>query len=279
MKNVDDVYPLTPTQSGMLFQCLRDGDPELYFEQVRGMLTGDLDLERLRQTFQDVTGRHPALRTAILWEGLDQPFQAVRTSVEVRFELITRRGATDQDLDNLAALRRSNGFDLSKAPLQRVAVVDCGGGRHHLIWEFHHIVCDGWSAAMVLDEVLARYNRGDQFPVEPATPFRNFLAWHARQDSEATGIYWKDLLHGVTEPTPILLTAATTFSGFEGGHHTTLIEGAELETLVDFARRNRITLNTLVQGAWSLVQSRYSGSDDVVFRGHNLRPTRRPRRR
>ncbi len=263
MKNVDDLYPLTPTQSGMLFQCLRDDDPELYFEQVRGDLTGDLDVEKFRHSFQQVTNRHPALRTAILWEGLDTPLQAVRTTVDVSFELITQPGANQEDLDSLAFLRRSNGFDLSKAPLQRVVLVDRGDRAHHLIWEFHHIVCDGWSAAMVLDEVLARYNgrAGGQV----ATPFRNFLAWHARQDSEATGAYWKDLLHGVTEPTPILLPAPTTLSGFEAGLHTTLIEGAELDTLADFARRNRVTLNTLVQASWALVQSRYSGSDDVVF--------------
>ncbi len=265
MKNVDDLYPLTPTQSGMLFQCLRDDDPELYFEQVRGNLIGALDIEGLRRCFQIVTDRHPALRTAILWEGLDNPIQAVRTTAEVPFELIAQHGATEEELDTLAAERRSAGFDLTKAPLQRVVLVDCGDQRHHLMWEFHHIVCDGWSAAMVLDEVLAHYNEPAHTPVAPATPFRNFLSWHARQDSEATGAYWKDLLHDVAEPTPILLPAATSDPGFASGIHTAHIEGSELGVLIDFARSNRITLNTMVQAAWSLVQSRYSGSDDVLF--------------
>lgn len=265
MKNVDDLYPLTPTQSGMLFQCLRDDDPELYFEQVRGNLAGDLDLGKLHRSFQRVTDRHPALRTAILWEGLDKPIQAVRTAVEVPFEVVERPGATDVDLDELAAQRRQTGFDLAKAPLQRIAIVECGGDRQHLIWEFHHIVCDGWSAAMVLDEVLSAYNDEGQSRLPPATPFRNFLSWHARQDSEATGAYWKDLLHGFTEPTPILLPSTSSERSFASGLHTTLIEGSELDTLIQFARRNRVTLNTLVQAAWSMVQSRYGGSDDVVF--------------
>ncbi|MGI9609888.1 MAG: condensation domain-containing protein, partial [Acidimicrobiia bacterium] len=220
MKNVDDLYPLTPTQAGMLFQCLRDDDPELYFEQVRGNLDGDLDLERLSLSFQTVTKRHPALRTAILWEGLDQPIQAVRSTLEVPFELIHQPGATEEDLDGLASRRRRRGFEFTKAPLQRVAVVDCGNSRHHLMWEFHHIVCDGWSAAMVLDEVLAHYNREDLPVVQPAPPFRNFLSWHAAQDSEAAAAYWKDLLHGFSEPTPILLPTASNKPGFVAGLHT-----------------------------------------------------------
>ncbi|MFW2382239.1 MAG: condensation domain-containing protein, partial [Acidimicrobiales bacterium] len=265
MKNVEDLYPLTPTQGGMLFQCLRDDDPELYFEQVRGNLDGDLDLEQLRLSFQKVTSRHPALRTAILWEGLEDPIQAVRTTVEVPFELIHRPDATEEELDALAEGRRRNGFDLTKAPLQRIAVVDRGENRNHLIWEFHHIICDGWSAAMVLDEVLAHYNSKGSGVIRPATPFRNFLSWHARQDNEATSAYWKELLHGISDPTPILLPPATNEPDFLAGLHITLIEGVELETLRDFARAKRITLNTMVQAAWSLVQSRYSGSDNVVF--------------
>ncbi len=263
MKNVDDLYPLTPTQAGMLFQCLRDDDSELYFEQVRGDLHGDLDVDRLRLAFEAVTGRHPALRTAIIWEGIDQPVQAVRTAVELPFEVIELPRFDDRALDRLAAERRRRPFEFEKAPLQRVAIVTAGDGRHHLIWEFHHIICDGWSAAMVLDEVLAHY--GGERRSDPATPFRSFLAWHAQQDAEATTAYWKQLLDGFVEPTPILLPRAASEAGFASGIHVTEIAGRELDGLVAFARDHRVTLNTLVQAAWSVTQSRYSGSDDVVF--------------
>ena len=73
MENVEDVYPLTPTQAGILYHSLRDPDPALYFEQVRSDIFGDFDPERLRKAWQRVTDRHPSMRTMFVWEGLDDP--------------------------------------------------------------------------------------------------------------------------------------------------------------------------------------------------------------
>lgn len=263
MKNVEDLYPLTPTQSGMLFQILRDEDPELYFEQVRADLVGVVDPEVVRSAFNDATDRHPALRSAIAWEGLEQPLQAVRTTFTVPFEVLDRPGITDSELYQLSADRRQTPFDLTGAPLQRVAVVDCGEGRLHLIWEFHHIICDGWSAAIVLNEIVESCNGKTQS--DPAAPFRNYLAWHQAQDGEATAAYWKQLLDGFFAATPIALPVVSTATSFLAGQHTESIGGDSLAALEGFARRKRVTLNTLVQAAWSLMQSVYSGADDVVF--------------
>ncbi len=263
MKNVEDLYPLTPTQSGMLFQILRDEDPELYFEQVRADVVGLVDVNILRSAFEASTERHPTLRSAIAWQGLEQPLQAVRTTFSLPFEILARPGITDDELELLAAERRKTAFDLQGAPLQRVAVVDRGGGLWHLIWEFHHIVCDGWSAAIVLNEVIEFCN--GKPATAPAAAFRNYLAWHQRQDGEATASYWKQLLDGFTAATPIALPVVNSSATFLAGQHTESIGGASLEALEDFARRKRVTLNTLVQAAWSFMQSAYSGTDDVVF--------------
>ncbi|NNE95749.1 MAG: amino acid adenylation domain-containing protein [Acidimicrobiales bacterium] len=263
MKNVEDLYPLSPTQSGMLFQVLRDEDPELYFEQVRADLVGGVDPASLQAAFQQVTDRHPALRTAVVWQGLDQPLQVVRSKVDIEIDSIELAGATDDDLAELAAGRRRRAFTLADAPLQRIALIDCGGGRSHLIWEFHHIICDGWSAAIVLDEVLSFL---DGRPVaSPSTPFRNYLAWYRSQDGAAAADYWRRLLDGASAPTPIALPRATPSSAFLAGEHNQAIAGDDLDRLQAFARSQRITLNTLIQAAWAVIQSTYSGLDDVVF--------------
>lgn len=263
MKNVEDLYPLTPTQSGMLFQILRDEDPELYFEQVRADLVGLSDPDVVRRAYETATKRHPALRTAIAWQGLEQPLQAVRATFTLPFEILDRPGITDEELTKLAAERRQVRFDLASAPLQRVAVVDRGDGRLHLIWEFHHIVCDGWSAAIVLNEVVDFCNGKDQNA--PGGAFRNYLAWHQAQDAEATTSYWKQLLDGFNAATPLALPVANKAADFRAGQHIESIGGQQLEDLEAFARRKRVTLNTLVQAAWSFMQSAYSGADDVVF--------------
>ncbi len=263
MQNVEDIYGLTPTQAGMLFQCLHERDSELYFEQVRVDVGGTVQASDIQAAFEAVTRRHAALRTAIVWDGLDEPLQVVRGEVDVPFEILTRPDLTDQQLFELAADRRRVAFDLTSAPLQRVAVIERGDAGLHLIWEFHHILCDGWSAALVLDEVL-RICNGEVLP-ELATSFRNYLGWHRAQDVEATAAYWKQLLDGVAGPTPLALPRASSDTDFLAGQHTETIGGAELEAIQEFARHQRVTLNTVVQAAWAVVQSMYSGSDDVIF--------------
>ena len=258
MRNVEDVYPLTPTQAGMLFQTLRDDDPELYFEQVRGKLVGPLDAARLENAFATVTGRHPALRSAIVWDGLPQPVQAVRESVDVTIEML--RVELLDDVEALATERRRTPFDFSKAPLQRIAVIATDAGEHVLLWEFNHIICDGWSAALVIDEVLSAYN-GTNLAASPP-PFRDFLAWHGEQDSVAALQFWDQLLDGFSAPTPSSLPRAESAEHFRAGEYLELLDEPVVSSLQAFARANRLTLNTLVQGAWAVVQSRYSRSDD-----------------
>ncbi len=263
MRNVEDSYPLTPTQAGMLVQSLRDDYPALYFEQVRSRICGPFDGSRLRAAIKVVTTRHPALRTALVWDGVDQSVQAVRSTVEVPWEEIQRPDWNEEDVAAFAEQRRQAGFNFTEAPLHRVAVVSISPEDHHLVWEFNHIICDGWSAAMVLREVLSIYNGVELLPDPP--PFREFLAWHERQDAASDLSYWAELLGGFATPNTFALRPPTSDSSFSAGQHTQSIAGAELDSLREFARDRGITLNTLLQGAWAIVQSRYSGVDDVVF--------------
>ncbi len=99
MKNVADIYPLTPTQAGILYHGLRSADPELYFEQVRFDLTGLLDPNFLRDALDIVVQRHPMLRTQFLWEGVPEPVQVVRETVTVPWEIHDWRslGRSDEE--------------------------------------------------------------------------------------------------------------------------------------------------------------------------------------
>src|SRR5215217_8498233 len=87
MKNVEDVYPLSPTQQGMLFHSLYDSDDSgTSVGQMTYELHGRLAVEAFERAWQRVVDRHPVLRTAFLWEGLDQPLQVVRQRAKIPFE-------------------------------------------------------------------------------------------------------------------------------------------------------------------------------------------------
>ncbi|MFG1645624.1 non-ribosomal peptide synthase/polyketide synthase [Amycolatopsis sp. NPDC049252] len=257
---VEDIYPLTPMQSGMVFHSLVDGAAGTYLNQVRLRLTGVTDPERLAQAWQDVVAATPVLRSRVVWDGLDAPVQVVERSAPVPVTHLDWTGHDDRE--RFLEADRERGFDLATAPLMRLALARLPGGDVLMLWTFHHVLLDGWSAAQVFGEVCARY-AGAATP-GPRPPFRDYLRWLGAQDTAAAERHWHDELAGVRTPTPLPYdrrpkevhrTRST------ASHHVS----APADGLRELARRAGLTLNTIVQGAWGLVLSRHSGETDVVF--------------
>ncbi len=264
MKGVADVYPLTSSQLGILYDSLRDPDPELYFEQVRFDLVGDVQAPALRQAWNDTIDAHPALRTVWLWEGLDDPVQVVRERVDLPWTEIdmTSAGAQREALDDLARRDRSQGFDLRRPPVSRVTVVRLAHDRRHVIWSFHHIMLDGWSTARVLDEILDRCAGQD---VATAPPFRDHVAWTNAQDHTLADAHWRRLLDGFDQPTHVAGRRAGEDESFDRARTTISLDEDMTGAVIAAARADRVTVNTIVQAAWAVTLSCLSGDDDVVF--------------
>jgi amino acid adenylation domain-containing protein len=271
MSNVDDAYPLTPSQLGILYDSLRDVDPELYFEQVRFDLVGEIDLDEMSLAWREIVARHPPLRTIWLWEGLDRPVQVVRTNVELPWTVLDwsdRDGAAARsDLDDLASADRRAGFDLRKAPVMRVLVVRLSHDRVHVVWSYHHIMMDGWSTSLIIDEVLDRLaglQPADRRRSDPPT-FRQYVEWLNRQDAQRAERFWRDHLRSFARATPLTGDRGPSTRRYEPGQRTAALGPPETARLASVAREHRVTLNTLVQAAWAVVVSCNSGDDDVVF--------------
>ncbi|GAA4960292.1 non-ribosomal peptide synthase/polyketide synthase [Actinoplanes utahensis] len=271
---VEDVYPLTPLQAGMLFHSLVDEDSGAYLDQTRVRLAGVPDPHVLAEAWQRVVDRTPVLRTAVAWEGLDRPVQVVHTGVRVPVVHHDWRarpaGEHESGLDRLCAAGRAAGLDLTVAPLMRLTIVRVTDDEVVLVWSAHHIVLDGWSTAAVFGEVAEEYAAalaGRAPRLTPRRPFRDYLSWLAGQDGDEARRYWSGVLAGLRSPTPLPYDRAPA-----GTHRTEStqsvrmrLDAAESARLHDTARRNGLTLNTVVQGAWALLLSHYSGERDVVF--------------
>ena len=272
---IEDVYPLTPMQQGMVFHTLLAPESGVYYEQGSFLVEGPLDAGAFERAWARVVERHAILRTSIASDGLAEPLQVVHRRVELPFALLdwTGLGAEEQE-DQLArrlADERSAGFDLDSAPLMRVTLVRLGADRHQFVWSFHHVLLDGWSVANLLRELLSFYDAftcGEDLELPSPPPYRGYIAWLAAQDLEVAERYWRDALEGFAEPTPLGVdhkALGAVLAGEVPGTSTTVLDAEETVALIAFARDQRVTLNTVVQGAWALVLSRYSGNDDVVF--------------
>ncbi|MEM8805163.1 MAG: amino acid adenylation domain-containing protein [Cyanobacteria bacterium P01_G01_bin.38] len=273
MKNVADFYPLTPVQLGMLFHTLASGRTGTYVNQFTCKLNGSVQPKILQQAWQQILDQHPVLRTAILWEGLDEPLQVVREKVKLPWQQLDWRelGTTEQtnQLDHFLQRDRNQSFDLAQAPILRLTLICLGNNTHQLIWSNHHLLFDGWSLLLIWQDVLTTYAAlcQDDLPqLAEVRPFRDYIAWQQNQDVTPAEPFWRSQLQGFSEPTP--LPAAR--SGVGASNQPYRQQSKQLApplttALTALARQHRLTLNTLIQGAWALLLSHYSGSQEVTY--------------
>ena len=284
-RGVLDLYPLSSTQQGILFQHLYEPESGVYFEQMICTLGGTLQVAAFQQAWQQVLALHPVLRTAFLWQGLDQPLQAVRSHVEVPWELVDWRHLEADEQESRFAARlaadRQRGFDPARAPLMDCFLARLGEGRWRFLWNHHHLLLDGWSLPRVLQDLAAAYqtlvvSAGASVASSSVSSsagrglerssFRQYLVWLAEQDRGPAEIWWRQQLAGFHEPVHLGIDAGPPSSGV--GAAAILRRTAPpalVESLEACTRQLRLTLSTVLQGAWALLLSRWGETADVVF--------------
>jgi len=274
--NIQDAYPLTPMQEGMLFHCISAPDSDLYVEQLSCRLEGQLNLPSFEYAWRELIARHAVLSTAFAWRNLKEPLQIVGVSAHLPLELIDLRDASSDERESqLQALRqdeRQAGFDLSRAPLMRLKLVRLSDTLHELIWTWHHIILDAWSAPLLLKDVFLIHQAhidGTQPNLTPVTPFKNFIAWQKGQDQSKAEQFWRGRLAGFREPTVLQIEtkqrADQVTCETEYGLDYIPFSETEIDALRQAAQQQGLTLNTFAQGAWALLLARYSGCEDVLY--------------
>jgi amino acid adenylation domain-containing protein/non-ribosomal peptide synthase protein (TIGR01720 family) len=271
--DVEDVYPLTPMQAGMLFHSTFDPESDVYFEQFSGDIRGPLVPAAFRAAWQGLLDRHPSLRTTFLWREVSMPLQVVHRYAELPWDehdWSALAGAEQETAWNrVLAENRARGFTLRRAPLLNVTLVRFGRDHWRWLWSHYHALLDGWCLPLVLQELIAEYEyrvNGTGNPPAPGLPYRPYVEWVRIQSLPLAERYWRDALGGFEAAPPLALPppdrgAATSTVG-ELELRLGASESAELRGWV---RRQGLTLNTLFQGAWALLLARYLASDDVVF--------------
>ncbi|MGK3998774.1 amino acid adenylation domain-containing protein [Sorangium sp. So ce1024] len=273
--NIESVYPLSPMQEGMLFHTLLRPSSGIYLMQNRYRLEGDLQTEAFIRGWREVVARHPILRTSFVWKSQKRPLQVVHKAVEVPFDVLDLRGLAPEAQEARIAeelqAELDRGFDFGKAPLMRLRLARLDDRTHELVHSFHHILLDEWCTSVLMMEFLAHYEalaRGEAPRLQPARPYRDYIDWIGRQDVKAAEAFWRAELAGFTAPTPLGFELRSAPAADEEGRVEDLtirMDAAPTAALRALAQRHRLTLNTIVQGAWALLLSHYSGEREVLF--------------
>ncbi|UCV30320.1 non-ribosomal peptide synthetase [Ferribacterium limneticum] len=271
--DIQAIHRLTPLQEGMLFHALSAPQSGVYVEQFACRAPGVIECAGWEAAWNHVLAAYPVLRSAIAWEGLEQPLQVMLRQTRLEVREIDARGDDDAAfaarLEALQQEQARQGFDLRTAPLLRQILLQRADASV-VFWCYHHIILDGWSAFVVLGEVLAAYMSslaGQAWHPREAASYADYLAWQQVQDGAAAENYWRPRLAGFAVATTLGLVERHDGETVSDAGATVVdhLGEALAGPLRDYARAARITVGTVLQAAWAYTLAIYSGENDVVF--------------
>ncbi len=274
---LEDIYPLSSVQQGMLFHSVYEREAGVYFDQMLFKIHGHLNVSALQQAWQHLVDLQPVLRTSFHWQNLEQPLQIVHRQVALPWEVHDWQSLSpvqqQQQLETFLQTDRKQGFELVKAPLLRLTLIQVAEDDYYFIWSNHHLLMDGWSLPLLFKEILTYYEalrQREQITPEARRPYRDYIAWLQQQNLSKAESFWREMLKGFTTPTPLPLgtnRAAGSFHQQETSYDKQEIKLSKATTtaLQSLARQYQLTLNTVIQGAWALLLNFVSSESDVVF--------------
>jgi amino acid adenylation domain-containing protein/non-ribosomal peptide synthase protein (TIGR01720 family)/FkbM family methyltransferase len=262
-------YPLSAMQQGMLFHSVYDPQAGFYVQQMVCRLREDVNVVGLERAWQQTVERHDILRTSFKWNN-EQPIQEVHPHITIavtEFDLSSLSEEQQRDeIDRYLKSDRIRGFDLSKAPLMRLALFHLGHADYCLIWTFHHALLDGRSHHQVIKEVFTAYEEGEAVKLREPRPYQDYICWLNRQEWQNAEEFWRERLKGFCAPTALSTGEVKSEPGdTEFGIRRQRICETTTAQLKLVLQQEGLTLNTLIQGAWGLLLSQHTGAPDVVF--------------
>ncbi|WP_431042217.1 amino acid adenylation domain-containing protein [Streptomyces sp. P1-3] len=270
---LSDVWPLTALQSGLLFQSLlTESDLDIYQVQLAFHVDGQVRPERMRAAGQALLDRHANLRTAFVADADGDWVQLVLDGVQLPWRELDLRALPERERDEaferFLAEDHTDHFDAAAPPLLRLALVRMEDERSELVMTAHHVLFDGWSIPLLMQDLLRLYgSHGDGTALPKVRGYRDFLGWLSAQDRDAAGQAWRAELAGIDEPTLLASSApaapTTDATGFDQVEIALSVD--ETRELVRRAGELGVTVNTVVQGAWALLLGQLTGRQDVVF--------------
>ncbi len=271
---IEGLYRLSGLQEGMLFHGLYDTGIGAYTEQFVCDLAG-LDMEVFKSSWAELLSRHSVLRSAFYVDAFSVPVQCVYKEVVMPlvYDDIRKLNKQEQAVA-IKAFDKADwdkGFNFKAAPLMRIGLLRLSDDKYRMLWTSHHILFDGWSFPILMEEFLTIYeahNSGTEIMPVPEDRYEDYIRYIERSDKELEEDYWRKYLGSIEHNTLLPFVNSTAERNKGGGiYQSTEINllGSTAKSINNFAQRNRLTLNTIMQGVWAYLLHQYTGSKEVVY--------------
>lgn len=269
---VENEYPLSSTQQALWFLQQMAPESTAYNVAVAMRATSSLDVSIARKSFETLIQRHDALRTTFRQQG-EQPLQQVQADFDVSFEEIDGTRWDDLELRRRLVAAAHAPFDLAHGPVARAYLVHVGPAESIFMLNAHHLVIDGWSCWLLLNEFRELYTalaRQKTVPtlLSPPARYADFVRWQTELLDSAEGermwSYWKRQLSGELPVLRLFNSRPQATQTFAGASHYFQLQGQVIEGLRSLAQAEGTTLYTLLLSAFQVLLQRYTAQDDIL---------------
>lgn len=272
-KNISSIYRLSGLQEGMLFHSLYNKG-EAYIEQVCCNIS-NVNILIFEKSWNNVLKQHSILRSAFYYDEFNVAVQAVHKEVALPLAVIDYTSlngfARDLAIKEFENAQRLKGFEFKEPPLMRIGLLKLNESEYRLVWTSHHLLFDGWSMPVILEEFLTTYElllAGKPIVAKEEDKYEDYIRYVERIDKGLSKDYWSGYLKDLQQSTllPFVVNSSDRTKG--EGEYKVLplqIESATSIEIQNFAKKHRLTINTLVQGVWSLLLHNYAGSKNIVY--------------
>lgn len=242
---VEDIYPCTATQESLFTFSLKS--KEVYVAQRLAVIPSGITIDAWKAAWETVVAATPILRTRCI-QIEDPGLQQVVLKESIAWH-------HSENLEQYLETDRTERMNLGE-PLARYAIIeDSATSKIYMVWTIHHVLYDGWSEPQILDNVAkALANQ----PLDTKTAIKEFVHWNRSIDQTTLQNFWRRELKGATGPQFPRLPSRDYLPNPTG-----FVEREV--SLASGTSRLPFTTATLIRGAWALVASQYTASDDVVF--------------
>ncbi|GAA4279088.1 non-ribosomal peptide synthetase/type I polyketide synthase [Aquimarina mytili] len=273
--DIQNIYPLSPMQEGMLFHYLMSPESESYFGQMTFEVHGDLDIQAVEKSMNDLIARHEVFRAIFLHEGYERPIQLVLKDREIKIlyrNLLDEKTTTnsiEEEVENYKKNQKSS-FDLSKDLLMQLTVLRTADNTHTFIWNYHHILMDGWCTATILSEfreIYSKKRKGLQAELPVSNSYHNYIEWLENRDIKSSEYYWKNYLEGYKHPVsmPKINSISIEEAAFVPKIEHLIIGETSTNLIQELTIEYGVTVSTIIQCAWGMLLAKYNNVDEVVF--------------
>ncbi|NLD46456.1 MAG: AMP-binding protein, partial [Clostridiaceae bacterium] len=272
MLSISKIYTLVPMQEGMLYNWLLDKSSAAYVQQLLFEVSGSFDTNIMKQCFKALAENHDVLRTNFINEGLTKARQVVFKEREIEICEYDLSSETDENIDErlnqLVYEDKKRGFDLAKSSLMRITIIKLSANKYTIIWSNHHIIMDGWSRSILINEFFQYYSyikNGLKIPNKNDYDFSDYVKWIEKSNKERSAEYWKKYLDSYEQSAVIPKKSVNSENEYLTGTVEFEINKRDYEKIEKITGECSVTVNTFFQCVWGILLQKYNNTTDVVY--------------